>query len=163
MTQVLPIENTNDRSDVIREKMLDENTKTGKHPKNVQNRSTNIRTTVKSLETDNDNDEQDSINVSHESERITHERKVFERKDLFTRLILNDSVTFPWKEFLPYTFGIVLVALLSTFPLNLIPLHDVVQSPEYWYEVLLIVAVAGSLRFIMRTYEVSYYLIPGSN
>ena len=51
-----------------------------------------------------------------------------------------------------------MIGLLSTFPLNLIPLHDAVQSPEYWYEILLIVAVPGSLGFIKRTYEVSYFL-----
>lgn len=158
MTKVLPIANTSHRSEVLNDESSDENVKNENHPQNIHQTATNIRITVQSLETDNNNEEQESTDESYELEGITHKRKVFERKELFTRIILNDSVTFSWKEFLLYTFGIVFIALLSTFPLNLIPLHDVVQSPEYWYEVLLIVAVAGSLGFIMRTYEVSYYL-----
>ena len=155
MTKVLPIANTSHSSEVIREESSDDSLKTGNHQQNIHQTSANIRITVNSLETDDNNEEQGSTNVSYESERITHELKVFERKELFTRLISNDSVTFSWNEFLLYTFGIVFIALLSTFPLNLIPLHDVVQSPEYWYEVLLVVAVAGSLGFMKRTYEVS--------
>ena len=55
-------------------------------------------------------------------------------------------------------FGIVLVGILSTIPLTLIPLHDLVVSPEYWPELLFMGAVAAALEYVKRCFEVSSIL-----
>ena len=57
------------------------------------------------------------------------------RQSRFKAIILDEHSEFSWIQLLSRTFGSVIVGFLITTPLSLIPLHDLVQYPEYWYEI----------------------------
>ena len=68
-------------------------------------------------------------------ERHAHELNFSRRLDEFQMILMNYS-QIPFKYIL-YGFANVIVSLLVVSILTLIPLHNIITSPEYWYETML--------------------------
>ena len=73
---------------------------------------------------------------SLESEKVIHEEIEQKRIERYKSILCNTMNDFSWQKLFKNTFGIILFGVLSTLPMSLIPAHDLVQFPEYWYEIL---------------------------
>ena len=58
------------------------------------------------------------------------------REMRFRRIVMNQPNEFSFSEYLVWPFCLVLIMFSSTIPLTLIPAHDLLQFPNYWYESL---------------------------
>ena len=93
-----------------------------------------------------------------ELERISHQEKEKKRKELFVSYIWNDTFEFSWKECVIYTVGIVLYAVIVALPITLIPMHNLVKDPEYWYELLLFAVFFYTFSTLNQCMEISFGL-----
>ena len=76
-----------------------------------------------------------------ELERIRHESKKKLRNILFKKILSNEADKL---SLLKFGFGIlatILVSSVSTFHFTLIPLHNAILYPSYWYETLFLFPV----------------------
>ena len=69
--------------------------------------------------------------TSIEQEEIHHKEKEARRKIVFRDIILNVVVT----------LGIISYSFIPTFFFTLIPAHDLIQQPEFWYELIFHIGV----------------------
>ena len=103
-----------------------------------------------------------------DSERNYHKRIATTRREVFKSIILAEHLEFSWIEFLSRAFGILIVGILIPTPLTLIPLHDLVKFPEYWYEILytgsyLMTLLGALLAIQFRSFmNIEYFLNPTS-
>ena len=70
------------------------------------------------------------------TEKRAHEENYQRRLNEHSAILRNDNIEYSWIKMLLYTFGIVFLGLISTFPISLIPVHDLINCPKYWYEIL---------------------------
>ena len=77
-----------------------------------------------------------ATNISLEIEKKIHQDRALERNERLKAILRNENVSLSFKECVIYLIGITLIGFSSTISLSLIPAHDVVQFPEYWYELL---------------------------
>ena len=77
----------------------------------------------------------DSSTIILESERRRAERRESTRKEKFTNILLGRSVNKISLKYIFLEFGYLLVALISIVPFTLVPAHNLVQNPEYFYEI----------------------------
>ena len=82
-----------------------------------------------------DNSVKDNWEDSLEKEEHSNERKSRKRTEAFKSIILDKPKVFAWTTLAYYTIGIALIGVLVTTPLTVIPAHDIIQFPEYWYEI----------------------------
>lgn len=68
------------------------------------------------------------------SEKDIHDQNAKRRWNAYVAILRNDNIEFSWSKFFLYTFGIVCLGPFSTLPMTLVPVHDLVKCPEYWYE-----------------------------
>ena len=67
-------------------------------------------------------------------EKIKHEWKLNVRNQTFTKILVNESLQINWPRFcLQILATILLTASISSF-ITVIPFHNTVLYPEYWYE-----------------------------
>ena len=99
-----------------------------------------------------------NLNVDLESEKIANEENARKRMELLTSIIVKNPVNFSMPEFLFYTIGISSFGFLLTLPLTFFPLHDIIQYPEYWYEVLICVMFNASVGSVGSSFTCSYFL-----
>ena len=71
-----------------------------------------------------------------ELETIRHESKAKLRNILFKKILSNEADKLSLLKFGLVILGTILVSTVSTFPFTLIPIHNVILYPGYWYEVL---------------------------
>ena len=71
-----------------------------------------------------------------DEEKISHEEIALNRITTFKCIVLNEKIEYSWEEYILYPFCLVLLSFSSTIPLSLIPAHDLILYPEYWYESL---------------------------
>ena len=76
------------------------------------------------------------LKTSLDQEKAKHEEKNKRRKNLFESLILGGEVEVSWTKGFLTVIGIIIASLISTLYLTVVPAHDVVQNPQYWYEIL---------------------------
>ena len=82
----------------------------------------------------------ESTNETHlslEEEEILHQNKAGKREETFRSIILNEGIETAGLKCIFYLFGITLIGVLSTLPQTLIPAHDLIRYPEFWYEILI--------------------------
>ena len=77
-----------------------------------------------------------AMSISLDIEKEIHQERAIKRKERFEAIVQNENVSLSFREGIFYLIGIVLIGFSSTLTLSLIPAHDVVQFPEYWYELL---------------------------
>ena len=80
------------------------------------------------------------------------------RKKVFQSIILNKPDQTPWLKDLLHTLTIVFVTFLFTIPLLIVPAHDLVKNPEYWYELIYHGILSTTLGFIFQCFRASYFL-----
>ena len=92
---------------------------------------------------DSDNSSHISISLEEvtkrelQSEKDYHTQAEAQRWDEFTNIIRN--TTSRYKSWTYFKLGVfkVLAALIVTFLSILIPVHNVIRNPQYWYEFLI--------------------------
>ena len=93
-----------------------------------------------------------------ENEQLYHEGIRRRRKELLNSIILNRPIEMSWYRGLLLAPGIIIVGFLYTTPLTLIPAHDLLKHPDYWYEHIfhgLLVNISGR---ISQCFIASYVL-----
>ena len=83
-----------------------------------------------------DNEDQKDSETSLEYEKWANEEKSNKRNTLMMSIIRNEPIELSWRKGLIQTSIIILVGISSTIPLTLIPAHDLLKFPGYWYETL---------------------------
>ena len=96
--------------------------------------------------------------TSLECERILHQGNFRIRKKVFQSIILNRPDQSPWLKDLLHTLTITFVAFLFTIPLSIVPAHDLVKNPEFWYELIYHGMLSTTLGFIFQCVRASYFL-----
>ena len=84
----------------------------------------------------NENANKNSSTDAVDEEQIVQEEIARKRETRFKRIILNEPIEFTWTEYIVWPLCMVLITFSSTIPLTLIPAHDIIQFPNYWYESL---------------------------
>ena len=97
----------------------------------TENSLSTIRNILPSEETT-----QDKFDTALDAEKALHEEKARKRKGWFQNIILNKPMEFSWPQLLFYTIGTTFLGVLWTIPLTMVPVHDIIRFPEYWYEIL---------------------------
>ena len=92
--------------------------------------------TIEEYSNRSDNEQEVILTTSLDLEETLHKKQANERNETFKSIILNNQVDFSWRELLYYTFGPIIIGFAATTPYSLIPAHDLIQYPEYWYEIL---------------------------
>ena len=103
-------------------------------------------------------DNQDDIDTSLEQEKIRHEDKELQRRQAIADIILNRSTGDSFAKSLFYTLRIVMIGVSFTVPLTILPAHDIIQFPEYWYELFFHSAMSETLGNITFCLLVGYLL-----
>ena len=77
-----------------------------------------------------------NFNRGLESEKANNEERAKQRRITFQHLISGANNEVSWIRGLFTAVGIILAGLLSTILYTIVPAHDLVQHPEYWYEII---------------------------
>ena len=91
-------------------------------------------------------------------ERHIHDEKAQRRLIKHLAILRNDNNEFSWVKIFLHSFGAVFLGLLSTFPMTLVPSHDLVKCPEYWYESLYYVTVSAIGTCFLNSCLSGYFL-----
>ena len=122
--------------------------------------------TVSDYSTNPNNENQNSSRMYLDAENRGNEEKAMKRNKRFKSIILDGPTEFSWIRLFFGLFGIIIFGFSLTIPLTIIPYNDLVQYPEYWYELLLPgpygVAVGYAFRCILTgSYmNIGYLLLP---
>ena len=96
--------------------------------------------------------------LSLDSERHLHEKKCRRRKKVFQSIIFNKSIDISWLKGILYTPGIIIVGFLHTISLSLLPAHDLLEFPEYWYELIFHGLWTTTSGWVLQCFRASYFL-----
>ena len=105
-----------------------------------------------------ENKEKNVLNPSLSLERHIHDEKAQRRLIKHLAILRNDNNEFSWVKIFLHSFGAVFLGLLSTFPMTLVPSHDLVKCPEYWYESLYYVTVSAIGTCFLNSCLSGYFL-----
>ena len=76
-----------------------------------------------------------------ELENVSHSLKAEKRLKLFIDILDNNSTKGDiWDTFIK-GFGTLISSILMICPFTLIPVHNVITNPEYWYEFPIIILI----------------------
>jgi hypothetical protein len=112
--------------------------------KNVSNDDTNI----------SDSDDNDSL----EFEKTQHRQKADLRMELFKKILCNEEVESNVTKFCVSIVVCILVTSASSFAFTLIPVHNLMLYPSYWYEFIFQGITWCIWIGIFYTYVNGYYL-----
>ena len=104
----------------------------------------------------NENEDYSELNL--ESEKREHEEKSLQRYKKFEFVILNELTEFSWIKLYTVSLMIILSGFVMTTPLTLIPYHDLVQHPEYWFELCFSGTYSGIMGFCFRCITTGSYM-----
>ena len=96
--------------------------------------------------------------TSLEVERAQHENKAYLRTNLFKQILVDEQIELSTLNFFLFILGTILVCSASTFIYTLIPLHNVIIYPSYWYEILFISTSWSIWAGFSITYYCGWYL-----
>ena len=80
------------------------------------------------------NEEESQVPETLQLEKEQHEWRMNVRDQLFTNILSNGMVELDWKKHFFYMIATIVICGIAPFPLTLIPAHDVIRYPGYWYE-----------------------------
>ena len=83
------------------------------------------------------NEPKDNINDSLDLEEAWDNHSARQRNEMFKSILLNNSTNFSWQELFLYTLGSTSIGVIAATPYSLIPVHDLIQYSEYWYEIVI--------------------------
>ena len=109
-----------------------QNTKKIHQDVNAKNKYSTIQVDSNDREDENKQTEDKSL----EAERNLHYGKSRKRQENFKLIVVNGPMKLSWTKYISYPIAIPIVGFLPTIFMTLIPAHDLIQHPEYWYEIL---------------------------
>ena len=80
----------------------------------------------------------ENLESSLEKEKIEHDRKSLARNKTFKAIIASQDVMHEWGILIVNIISIILPCIVTVVPHALIPLHNPLVFPEYWYEAWII-------------------------
>ena len=92
------------------------------------------------------------------SEKQTHEEKAQKRLHKYVAILQNENIGFSWSKLLFFSFGIVLLSVISTFAMTLVPAHDLIKCPDYWYESLYHATLSAIANSLLHSCLSDYFL-----
>ena len=101
---------------------------------------------------------EENTNISLSYEKKLHQEQASKREEIFKDIILDKHIEFSWEVCLSWFFGIAVVGLLSTIPISMIPAHDLIQFPEYWFEILFHGFYFNILAFLILCIQIGSFL-----
>ena len=119
---------------------------------NIPRDSNSSRSSLALLDTQN-------VQSYLDSEKNVHEDKARTRKKIFHAIIQNHVTKYSWIDHIFYPMAIIFISILFCVPFCLLPAHDLVKHPEYWYELLF----HGSHYAIPNTWFCTYMACSSSN
>ena len=96
--------------------------------------------------------------VSLESEKIQHEEKANKRQKLFKDILVNTKDDFSMTKLILYSCCVIIAGLTSTVVYAIIPAHDLVLRPEFWYEAVFHGAYMAALSWMSYSIVGGYIL-----
>ena len=106
----------------------------------------------------NEINEQNAWDDLFEQEKLQHEWTAKEREDTFKAIVCNDQLSVPWKKSFCHIIGTVFISAACTIPSSLIPVHNILQQPEYWYEVMIPLLPVIMINCLYIPSSCSYYI-----
>ena len=80
------------------------------------------------------NEEEREVPAALQLEKEQHECRMNVRDQLFRKILSNELVELDWTKQFFYMIATIVICGVAPFPLTLIPVHDVIRYPGYWYE-----------------------------
>ena len=116
--------------------------------------SRNTRETVQSTNAI----EEQSLVFSLESERRQHEEKLIRRQERFKNILDNLPGDFSLTRLILYNLAIIAIGFAATIPYTVIPAHDLVLYPEFWYEILFHGAIFVAIVYVSYSCVAGYLM-----
>ena len=127
----------------------DENT----YSKNTPNRDLINNNLSNNIDYENNN-----LDESLQLERTNNEERSRNRAEIFRSLISGSPVDVSWVKGFLYTLGIIIISFPSTFLYTLVPAHDLIRYPEFWYEILFHGTILNTFRSIAFCLPASWFM-----
>ena len=80
------------------------------------------------------NDDENDVPAALQLEKEQHEWKKNVRGQFFKKILSNGLIELDWTKHFFYTIATIVICGVAPFPLTLIPVHDVINYPGFWYE-----------------------------
>ena len=125
---------------------------------NEKRRNTITNTIINRHSLNKNKKEDNNFNTGLELEKANNEERSRKRIDIFQHLISGANVEVSWIKGLLTAIGIILAGFLSTILFTIIPVHDLVQHPEYWYEIIFHGMIGHTLISIGFCYPASWLM-----
>ena len=91
-------------------------------------------------------------------EKLEHQIKAEQRIQRFNDILSNTPSPNGWTKYVVYGFSSLVITLLTTSQFTLIPAHNVIHYPSYWYEFPLQSLVFGFSIAAVTLIQCSYWL-----
>ena len=98
---------------------------------------------------------EDNLSVDLELEKEQHEWNSNVRMESFEAILTSSPVHSSWPAFIFRILATILMSVVCTAPWSLIPAHNVVRNPEYWYDILLPTACSCLMTSLFFTFLTS--------
>ena len=102
--------------------------------------------------------ENNHLDESLQLEKTNNEERSRNRAEIFRSLISGSSVDVSWFKGFLYTLGIIIISFPSTFLYTLVPAHDLIRYPEFWYEILFHGTILNTFRSIAFCLPASWFM-----
>ena len=76
----------------------------------------------------------ENFDTSLEDEKFKHERNALERKEKFRAIIMGEQAERDWRKLAIDILIAIMPSVATIIPTALIPQHNLLLDPEYWYE-----------------------------
>ena len=127
--------------------------------RNLSAMKRNVIFTVLNNPSNQNNDNKNYSDLYFDSEKEENEGKANKRNDTFKSIITGRHIEdTSWSKLFLGALGIILLGFMQTIPLTLIPYRDLIQYPEYWWELLIPGSYASSIGFAFRCMFSGSYL-----
>ena len=100
----------------------------------------------------------DVADISLHSDQLYQEGILRRRNEIFQSIILNRPIKISLVKGLLCIPLIIIIGLFTTAPLSLIPTHDLIEFPDYWYEHIFHGILSTSLGWLLQCFRASYFL-----
>ena len=91
-------------------------------------------------------------------EKLEHELKSEQRIKLFNDILSNSPTQNSWIRYVLYGLSSLVITLLATSQFTMIPAHNIIHYPEYWYEFPLQSLVFGFILAAFILFQCSYWM-----
>ena len=104
------------------------------------------------------NDEQSEVPAALQLEKEQHEWRINVRDQFFKKILSNGLVELDWPKHFFYMIATIVICGVVPFSVTLIPVHDVIRYPGYWYEAPLQGFIFSIYMGMMYPYAAGFYM-----